>query len=65
MYNIIEVIILNGKFKGQHLLLTHIPMTPKDMPFEFKRLQFSIRLTFAMIIIKVQGHNTTSVWTEF
>jgi ATP-dependent DNA helicase PIF1 len=48
MNNIIEATILNGKFKGEDVLLPRIPMIPTDMPFKFKRLQFPVRLAFAM-----------------
>jgi hypothetical protein len=54
----IEAIVLNGKFKGEHVLLPSIPMTPTDKPLEFKLLQFLVRLAFARSI-------KTSVWTEF
>ncbi|KAF0769295.1 ATP-dependent DNA helicase PIF1-like [Aphis craccivora] len=37
-----------GKFEGEEGLIPRIPMIPTNMPFEFKRLQFSIRLAFAM-----------------
>jgi ATP-dependent DNA helicase PIF1 len=56
MNNIIEATILNGKFKGENVLLSRIPMIPTDMPFEFKRLQFPVRLTFAMTINRAEGH---------
>jgi ATP-dependent DNA helicase PIF1 len=55
IYKITEAIILNGKMKGNDVLLPRIPMIPTDMPFEFKLLQFPVRLNFAIIINKAQG----------
>jgi ATP-dependent DNA helicase PIF1 len=59
--NIIEATILNGKFKGEDVLLPRIPMIPTDMSFEFKRLQFPVRLAFVMTINKAQGHRYKGV----
>jgi hypothetical protein len=56
MNNIIKATILNGKFKGEDLLLPRIPIIPTDMSFEFKRLQFPVRLDFTMTINKAQGY---------
>ncbi|XP_036339810.1 uncharacterized protein LOC118749148 [Rhagoletis pomonella] len=55
MKNIIEATILNGKFQGENVLLPRIPIIPTDVPVEFKRVQFPIRLAFAMTINKSQG----------
>ena len=32
-------------------------MIPTDIPFEFKRIQFPVRLAFAMTINKAQGQS--------
>ncbi|XP_036322368.1 ATP-dependent DNA helicase pif1-like [Rhagoletis pomonella] len=53
--NLIEATILTGKSKGEVCLIPRIPMIPTDMPFEFKRLQYHVRLSFAMSINKAQG----------
>ncbi|XP_055307038.1 uncharacterized protein LOC129571291, partial [Sitodiplosis mosellana] len=55
MTNLIEATILTGKAKGEKVLIPRIPLIPTDLPFEFKRLQFPVRLSFAMSINKAQG----------
>lgn len=55
MGNLIEATILIGKFKEENVLLPRIPMIPSDAPIQFKRLQFPIRVAFAMTINKAQG----------
>ena len=57
MSNIIEATILTGPFKGEDLLILWIPIIPTDMSFQFKRLQFPIRLAFAIMINKAQGQS--------
>lgn len=57
MANVIEAIIIKGKFKGEAVLQPRIPIIPTDTPFQFKRLQFPIRLAFAMTINKAQGQS--------
>ena len=56
MKNIIEATILTGKLeKFKDILIPRNPMITSEVPFEFKRLHFPVRLTFAMTINKSQG----------
>ena len=57
MLKVIEVAILNGKSKGDDVLIPRLPVIPTDMPFKFKRLQFHVRLAFLMTINKAQGQS--------
>ncbi|XP_015378227.1 PREDICTED: ATP-dependent DNA helicase pif1-like [Diuraphis noxia] len=57
--NVIEASILNGKFRGEDVLLPRIPIITTDVPIEFKRVQFPIRLAFAMTINKSQSQTIT------
>jgi ATP-dependent DNA helicase PIF1 len=61
MKNVIKAIILNGKFRDENRLLPRIPIILTDMLIQFKRLQFPIRLAFAVTINKYQGQ-TMSVF---
>ncbi|VDO29373.1 unnamed protein product [Onchocerca flexuosa] len=54
--NVVEVTILTGLYKGEDVLIPRIPMIPTDMPFQFKRLRFPIRLAFAFTINKAQAN---------
>lgn len=57
MSNVIQATIIQGKFKGEEVLIPRIPMIPTDLPFKFKRIQFPVRLAFAMTINKSQGQS--------
>ena len=54
MINIIEAKILTGPFKGEAVLKPRILMIPT---FQFKRLQFPIRLASAITTKKAQGQS--------
>ena len=56
MGNILERAVLSGKFQGEVVLLLQNPMIPSDSPIPFNRLQFPIRLAFAMTINNSLGH---------
>ena len=49
--------VIKGKYVGEDVLIPRIPMIPTDLPFDFKRLQFPVRLTFATTINKSQDQS--------
>ncbi len=51
---VIEANVLTGCAKDEDVFIPRILMVTTDMPFKFKRLQFPVRLTFAMFIDKAQ-----------
>lgn len=54
---LIEATILKGKYRGENVFIPRIPMIQNDLPFTFKRLQFPVRLAFAITINKSQGQS--------
>ena len=63
---LIEAEISVGSFKGKIVLLPRMALIPSDtdLPFEFSRVQFPIRPSFAMTINKAQGQTLeyVSIW---
>ncbi|XP_071036990.1 ATP-dependent DNA helicase PIF6-like [Parasteatoda tepidariorum] len=57
MPNVIEAMIITGHSTGNSVLIPRIPIIFSDNPFQFKRLQFPVRLSFAMSINKSQGQS--------
>uniref|UniRef100_A0A0L8FJT3 DNA helicase Pif1-like 2B domain-containing protein n=1 Tax=Octopus bimaculoides TaxID=37653 RepID=A0A0L8FJT3_OCTBM len=56
MQHVIEATIISGCGKGEDVFIPRIPLTPSDadIPFQFQRLQFPLRISFAMSINKSQ-----------
>ena len=66
---LIKATIANGSHKGRTVLIPKIMMYPADSKafgFEWSRLQFPVRLGFAMTIHKSQGQSLkkVAVWLQ-
>ncbi|AQK52684.1 hypothetical protein ZEAMMB73_Zm00001d050541 [Zea mays] len=62
--NSIDAEIVLGQHVGKRIFLPHIPLCPSDeemFPFQFKRKQFPVRLSFAMTVNKAQGQTIPNV----
>jgi hypothetical protein len=55
--NVIEATILTGNGEGETVFIPRIPLIQTDLPFKFQRLQFPVRLAFAITINKSQGQS--------
>lgn len=53
--NVIKAVIMTRMAKGETVIIPRIPIIPTDLPFQFKRVQFSLKTAFAMTINKAQG----------
>ncbi|KAK3858715.1 hypothetical protein Pcinc_035119 [Petrolisthes cinctipes] len=49
---------MTGKAKGQDIFIPRFPLILSDKSFEFKRLQFPMKLSYNMFINKVVGLTT-------
>lgn len=54
-HNVIEATILTGCVRGESVFVPRIPLIPSNFPFQFKWLQFSSKVCFAMTLNKSQG----------
>ncbi|KAL9237153.1 hypothetical protein vseg_011738 [Gypsophila vaccaria] len=62
--NLIECIIATGQNKGEHVFIPRIILRPpssSNYPFQFRRKQFPLKLSFAMTINKSQGQTLERV----
>ncbi|XP_067951816.1 ATP-dependent DNA helicase pif1-like [Watersipora subatra] len=55
--HVIQAKIISASGRGEYVFIPRIPIIPTDLPFEFKRIQFPIRVCFAMTINKSQGQS--------
>ncbi|XP_055910858.1 uncharacterized protein LOC129945224 [Eupeodes corollae] len=53
--NILGATNLTGVGKGNSVIIPRIPIIATDLPFQFKRVQFHVKLSFAVTINKAQG----------
>ena len=60
---VVEVRLLTGHHAGQKVFIPHMVTIPSEtqIPFQLKRRQFPIRLSFAMTINKAQGQSVEHV----
>ncbi|TVU07276.1 hypothetical protein EJB05_47325, partial [Eragrostis curvula] len=62
--NAIDTEIVGGQHAGKRVFIPRIPLSPSEdltLPFKFKRIQFPVRLSFAMTINKAQGQTIPHV----
>ncbi|TVU21988.1 hypothetical protein EJB05_31660, partial [Eragrostis curvula] len=62
--NAIDAEIVGGQHAGKRVFIPRIPLSPSEdltLPFKFKRIQFPMRLSFAMTINKAQGQTIVGV----
>jgi ATP-dependent DNA helicase PIF1 len=55
--HVIEAEVMTGCAKGEHVFIPRIPLMSQDLAFTFQRLQFPVRIAFAMTINKAQGQS--------
>lgn len=61
MPRLLEATIITGPGSGENVFIPRIPLRPSDTPFEFQRLQFPVRVSFAMTTNKSQGQSKSFV----
>ena len=64
--NTIEARIFHGMYAGHDIIIPRIPLIPSNstLPFEFRCLQFSVALYFAITINKSQGQTFKAVGVD-
>ena len=62
--HLIEATILSECAKGEPVFMPRIPLISTGLPFQFRRLQFPVMLSFAMSINKAQGQTMDMVGVD-
>ena len=64
--SVVEARILSGSFAGQLRIIPRIKLSssPQDFPYIISRVQFPLRLCFAMSINKAQGQSFTYIGVD-
>lgn len=62
--NVIEATILSGTFAGNDVFIPRIPLIPTGLVFDFKRVQFPVKLAYAITINKSQGQSLKVVGVD-
>ena len=57
LINALGAYILTGCGKGEYTYIPRIPIYSTNLPFEFKRTQFPVQISYAMTINKSQGQS--------
>ncbi|GFW14485.1 ATP-dependent DNA helicase [Trichonephila clavipes] len=65
MQHVIQATVLTGCAKGEVVFIPRIPIIPPDIAIKFKRIQFSLKLCFAVAINKSQGRSLGIAGIDF
>lgn len=56
-HNVIEATVFTGCAQDESMFIPRLPLIPSDYPFMFKRLQFPLKVCFAITINKSQDQS--------
>ncbi|XP_067950490.1 ATP-dependent DNA helicase PIF1-like [Watersipora subatra] len=59
--NLVFATVLTRAAMGKIFFILRIPLIPTNVPFQFKRIQFPVKLSFALTINKSQGQTLKTV----
>lgn len=55
--HVLEATILTRHYQDEDVFIPRIPLIPLDLPCEFKRVQFPVRLSFTISVNKSRGQS--------